>query len=48
MTLERCYLIEFAIRGCGSKVATHLMPALTGVDVVRIVIRQALGLPVTD
>ncbi len=24
------YLIEFAIRGCGSKVATHLMPALTG------------------
>ena len=39
------YLIEFAIRGCGSKVATHLMPALTGVDVVRIVIRQAFGLP---
>ena len=39
------YLIEFAIRGCGSKVATHLVPALTGVDVVRIVIRQALGLP---
>ena len=38
------YLIEFAIRGCGSKVATHLMPALTGVDVVRIVVRQALGL----
>jgi biotin carboxylase len=40
------YLIEFAIRGCGSKVATHLMPALTGVDVVRVVIRQAFGLPV--
>jgi len=38
------YLIEFAIRGCGSKVVTHLMPALTGVDVVRTVIRQALGL----
>jgi biotin carboxylase len=38
------YLIEFAIRGCGSKVATHLMPVLTGVDVVRIVIRQAAGL----
>jgi biotin carboxylase len=39
------YLIEFAVRGCGSKVATHLMPALTGVDVARILIRQALGLP---
>jgi biotin carboxylase len=37
------YLIEFAIRGCGSKVATHLMPALTGIDVTRIVIGQALG-----
>jgi biotin carboxylase len=38
------YLIEFAIRGCGSKVVTHLMPVLTGVDVVQVVIRQALGL----
>src|SRR5206468_5816967 len=41
------YLIEFAIRGCGSKVVTHLLPAITGVDVVRLVIRQALGLPVS-
>jgi biotin carboxylase len=38
------YLIEFAVRGCGSKVTTHLMPALTGVDVVRVLLRQALGL----
>ncbi len=38
------YLVEFAVRGCGSKVATHLMPALTGLDVVRILIRQAVGL----
>jgi biotin carboxylase len=38
------HLIEFALRGCGSKVATHLMPALTGVDVVATVIRQAFGL----
>ena len=38
------YLIEFAIRGCGSKVATDLMPALTGVDVTRVLIRQAFGL----
>jgi biotin carboxylase len=43
---QTVYLIEFAIRGCGSKVTTHLMPALTGVDVLRIVIRQAFGLPV--
>jgi L-amino acid ligase C-terminal domain 2 len=33
------------VRGCGSKVAMHLMPALTGVDVARVVIRQALGFP---
>jgi len=38
------YLIEFAVRGCGSKVVTHLMPAMTGVDVPAVVIRQALGL----
>ena len=38
------FLIEFAIRGCGSKVVTHLMPALTGVDVVEVLIRQAFGL----
>jgi biotin carboxylase len=38
------YLIEFAIRGCGSNVVTHLMPALTGIDVVKVVIRQAFGL----
>jgi len=37
------YLIEFAVRGCGSKVVTHLMPAMTGVDVPAVVIRQALG-----
>lgn len=37
-------LIEFALRGCGSKVVTHLLPAITGVDVVHAIIRQALGL----
>jgi biotin carboxylase len=41
---NRIYLIEFAIRGCGSKVITHLMPRLTGVDVLRVLIRQAFGL----
>jgi biotin carboxylase len=38
------YLIEFALRGCGSKVVTHLLPAITGIDVVRAVVRQAFGL----
>jgi biotin carboxylase len=38
------YLIEFAVRGCGSKVSTHLMPRLTGIDVIRALVRQALGL----
>jgi biotin carboxylase len=36
-------LIEFAVRGCGSKVVTHLMPALTGIDVTAWLIRRALG-----
>ena len=41
---RRVYLIEFAVRGCGSKVTTHLMPRLTGIDVIRTVVRQAFGL----
>lgn len=40
---QRVFLIEFALRGCGSKVITHLMPHLTGIDVVRVLLRQALG-----
>jgi biotin carboxylase len=40
----RVFLLEFAIRGCGSKVITHLLPQLTGIDIVRAVIRQAFGL----
>src|SRR5262249_40441494 len=40
----RVYLIEFAVRGCGSKIITHLMPRLTGIDIIRVLVRQALGL----
>ena len=42
---RRLFLVEFAIRGCGSKVITHLLPQLTGVDIVRAIVRQALGFP---
>ena len=41
---DEVFLTEFALRGCGSKVITHLLPQLTGIDVVRATIRQALGL----
>jgi biotin carboxylase len=37
-------LIEFALRGCGSNVITHLIPAMTGVDVVKHLIEEAFGL----
>jgi len=40
----RVFLLEFAIRGCGSKVITHLLPELTGIDIVRAIIRQSFGL----
>ena len=36
-------LIEIAARGCGARVATELLPAMTGVDVVGARLRQALG-----
>ena len=37
-------LIEFAVRGCGSKVVTHLMPALLNFDVVEFLILNSLGI----
>jgi biotin carboxylase len=40
---ESVRLIEFAIRGCGSKVATHLMPAMTGFDVMEYLLYSAFG-----
>jgi biotin carboxylase len=36
-------LIEIAARGCGAGVATKLIPAMTGVDLIRARILQALG-----
>jgi biotin carboxylase len=41
---DEIFLIEFALRGCGSKVVTHLLPAMTGRDIVGAVVRQAFGL----
>lgn len=37
-------LIEFAIRGCGSLVTTHLMPALTHYDVMDYLLWNAFGI----
>jgi biotin carboxylase len=36
-------LIEIAARGCGAGVATQLLPAMTGVNLIEQRIRQALG-----
>ena len=36
-------LIEIAARGCGARVVTDLVPAMTGVDLIRARIHQALG-----
>jgi len=40
---ENAKLIEFALRGCGSNVITHLIPALTGFDAVAYLVHQAFG-----
>jgi biotin carboxylase len=36
-------LIEIAARGCGARVVTDLLPAVLGVDLVTLRVRQALG-----
>ena len=43
VTPQGVRLLEIAARGCGARVATHLIPALTGVDPVEARIRQAVG-----
>jgi biotin carboxylase len=46
ITAQGVRLIEIAARGCGARVATDLLPALTGVDLLALRLRQALGEPV--
>jgi biotin carboxylase len=39
-------LIEIAARGCGARIATDLLPQLTGIDLLALRLRQSLGEPV--
>jgi biotin carboxylase len=43
ITAEGVRLIEIAARGCGARVATDLLPELTGIDLLALRLRQALG-----
>lgn len=36
-------IIEFALRGCGSNVITHLMPTLRGLDIMQFLLNKSLG-----
>jgi biotin carboxylase len=37
-------IIEFALRGCGSNVVTHLIPELRGFDVMKYLIEKSFGI----
>lgn len=39
-------LIEIAARGCGSKVASDLIPAMTGIDITKLRILQAFNIKI--
>jgi biotin carboxylase len=43
VTPQGVRLLEIAARGCGARVASDLIPAMTGVDLIEARIRQALG-----
>ena len=43
-TNEGIKIIEFALRGCGSDVTTHLLPELRGFDVPEYLIQKSLGI----
>ena len=36
-------IIEFALRGCGSNVITHLMPEIRGFDIMKFLLYKSLG-----
>ncbi len=44
----RFYLIEFAARGGGANISSHVIPLKSGVDVTGQLIRMAMGEPVED
>ena len=48
-TADGVKIIEFALRGCGSDVITHLMPNLRGFDIKAFLLNKALGIdtPIT-
>lgn len=43
-TADGVKIIEFALRGCGSDVITHLMPNLRGFDIKAYLLNKALGI----
>ncbi len=43
-TTDGVKIIEFALRGCGSDVITHLMPNLRGYDIKAFLLNKALGI----
>ncbi|MCR4664323.1 MAG: ATP-grasp domain-containing protein, partial [Paludibacteraceae bacterium] len=43
-TADGVKIIEFALRGCGSDVITHLMPELRGFDIMAYLLNKALGI----
>jgi biotin carboxylase len=43
ITAKGVRLIEIAARGCGARVATDLLPELTGIDLLALRLQQALG-----
>jgi len=45
VTSKGVRLIEIAARGCGARVATDLLPAMTGADLLGARLRQVLGEP---
>lgn len=36
-------IIEFALRGCGSNIITHLMPIIRGFDIMEFLLKKSMG-----
>ena len=45
---DKFYLIEFAARGGGANISSHIIPLISGVDVTELLIRMAMGENILD
>jgi carbamoyl-phosphate synthase large subunit len=45
---DKFYVVEFAARGGGANISSHIIPMISGVDVNELLLRMAMGADIAD